>query len=56
MRHRRFLSVKHHFRYLKEMFDNTIETDLAPPSLSSKDIYAMVEHLKVVFEIGRAHV
>ena len=35
------------------MFDNTIETDLAPPSLSGKDIYAMVEHLKVVFGKGK---
>ena len=53
MRHRRFLSVKHHFCYMKEMFDNTIETDLAPPSLSGKDIYAMVEHLKFVFGKGK---
>ena len=36
-----------------DLFDNTIETDLAPPSLSSKDIYAMVEHLKVVFGKGK---
>ena len=49
MRHRRFLSVKHKYRKLKECFDNTHEKDYAPIKCSGKLVFDMVKNIKVVF-------
>ena len=48
MRHRRFLTEKHPFRRMKGKFDNTFEKGVAPAILTGAQIYARVEHLKVV--------
>ena len=49
MRHRRFLSVKHKYRKLKECFDNTHEKDSAPIKCSGKLVFELVKNIKVVF-------
>ena len=48
LRHRRFLPRNHRFRKMTTKFDNTVETDGPPPNFTGEEIYAKVEHLKVV--------
>ena len=53
MLHRRFLPKNHQYRKMKGKFDNTVEKDLSPKVLTGTQIYAQLQHLKVVHGKGK---
>ena len=53
LRYRRFLPPNHQFHKMMTKFDYTVETDGPPPNFTGEEIYAKVEHLKVVLGKGK---